>query len=170
MPYPRFKDGWTLYNHDLDNKKWDLASYNIIIKNITDPEQLIAINETIPETIVKNAMLFMMRQSIPPLWEDPHNCQGGYLSFKIMNKSVHPIWKSLVYGLCGETLFVDPIVNTFVTGISISPKKTFCILKIWLSNCEYQTAKMNTIMYLNTEDVKFTPFANTDMLATSQKK
>lgn len=64
MKYPHLKDSWTYYYHDMDNKKWDISSYNIIIKNITDPEQLIAMNETIPEIIVKNAMLFMMRQHI----------------------------------------------------------------------------------------------------------
>lgn len=164
MKYPSFKDGWTYYYHDLDNKKWDISSYHIIIKNITDPEQLVAINETIPETIVKNAMLFMMRNHIQPVWEDPHNCQGGYLSFKIPNKIVFYIWKSLVYALCGETLFVDKDINAFVCGLSISPKKTFCIIKIWLSDCQYQSAIMTPILHLNTEDVKFTPFANTDMV------
>lgn len=163
MKYPRFKDSWTLYHHDLDNKSWSISSYHIIIKNITDPEQLVAINETIPEIIVKNAMLFMMRNTIQPVWEDPRNCNGGYISFKIINKSVHNIWKSLVYALCGETLFIDKNINSYVNGISISPKKVFCIIKIWLSDCQYQDAVLNTILHLNTEDIKFTPFANTDM-------
>ena len=164
MKYPNFKDGWTYYYHDLDNKKWDILSYHIIIKNITDPEQLIAINETIPEIIVKNVMLFMMRQHIQPIWEDPNNCQGGYMSLKIMNKTVPYIWKSLVYGLCGETLFTDKEANAAVNGISISPKKTFCIIKIWLRDCGYKDAVLNPIMHLDYENVKFTPFAETDML------
>ena len=29
---------------------------------------------------------------------------------------------------------IEPIVN----GITISPKKNFCIIKIWLSNCDNQ--------------------------------
>ena len=164
MKYPSFKDSWTYYYHDLDNKKWDLASYNIIVKTITEPEQLIAFNETIPEIIVKNAMLFMMRQHIQPMWEDPHNCQGGYISFKIANKSVFHIWKSLVYALCGETLFVKKEINAFANGLSISPKKTFCIIKIWLSDCQYKDSALNPILHLNTEDIKFTPFAETDMI------
>lgn len=163
MKYPSFKDSWTYYYHDLDNKKWDITSYHIIIKNITDPEQLVAINETIPETIVKNAMLFMMRNHIQPMWEDPYNCKGGYLSFKIVNKSVPYIWKSLIYALCGETLFVDKTINDFVNGISVSPKKSFCIIKIWLSDCQYKDVVLNPIPQLNSEDVKFTPFAETDM-------
>jgi hypothetical protein len=31
-----------------------------------------------------------------------------------------------------------------VTGITISPKKNFCIIKIWMSSCEYQNPKIIT--------------------------
>ena len=84
--------------------------------------------------------------------------------FKIANKTVYHIWKSLVYGLCGETLFTDKEANACVNGLSISPKKTFCIIKIWLSHCQHKEAVLNPIMQLNHEDVKFTPFAETDMV------
>lgn len=77
---------------------------------------------------------------------------------------MYHIWKSLVYALCGETLFVDKEVNSFANGLSISPKKTFCIIKIWLSSCQHKDAIINPIMNLNPEDVKFTPFAETDMV------
>ena len=31
-----------------------------------------------------------------------------------------------------------------VTGITISPKKNFCIVKIWMTNCEHQNPQIVT--------------------------
>jgi hypothetical protein len=40
--------------------------------------------------------------------------------------------------MCGETLCVDKKHNSLINGITISPKKNFCIIKIWLLNCSVQ--------------------------------
>ena len=73
--------------------------------------------------------------NIKPIWEDPKKYDGGSFSFKINNKFVINSWKNLSYVLLGETL-TTPELSTNVTGITISPKKNFCIIKIWLSNCD----------------------------------
>ena len=129
---------WNLYYHLPHDKNWDLSSYKIISGKINTVEQLIAINENMPENIVKYCMLFAMRDGITPMWEDPRNRNGGCFSFKIANKQVHSVWKTLLYALCGETLCVDKRYNSLLNGITISPKKNFCIIKIWLENCSVQ--------------------------------
>jgi hypothetical protein len=48
---------------------------------------------------------------------------------------VYNTWKQLSYVLLGETLTTEALSNT-ITGITISPKKNFCIIKIWISNCD----------------------------------
>ena len=83
-------------------------------------------------------MLFAMRKGITPMWEDPKNRNGGCFSFKVINKYVPSVWKSLLYALCGESLCNDPKYNSIINGITISPKKNFCIIKIWLCNCSVQ--------------------------------
>jgi hypothetical protein len=83
-------------------------------------------------------MLFLFRSNINPLWEDPLNENGGCFSFKVYNNKVVNIWKLLVYSLVGETLCVKREHNNLINGISISPKRKFCIIKIWLKNCLYQ--------------------------------
>lgn len=151
---------WTLYYHDIYDKSWTLSSYLPIMLNINSVHQLIAVNETIPDNIVKNGMLFMFRQGVNPFWEDPKNINGGYLSFKIDNNVVHNVWKSFVYALCGETLFKNEDINNLVNGISISPKKTFCIIKIWLSSIfDLKMAEMNSIKFMDVKDTKFTLFS-----------
>lgn len=155
----RLNDRWNLFFHDPYDKSWDSSSFITIISKMEDTEQLIAINETIPEMSIKGGMLFLFREGIQPLWEDPRNRNGGYFSFKIDNQSVRSVWKLFVYALCGETLFKNSQLNENVNGISISPKKNFCIIKIWMSVCEdYENAELNVMKNVD-RTTKFTPFS-----------
>jgi hypothetical protein len=79
-----------------------------------------------------------MKHGIAPMWEDPKNKGGGCFSYKIYNKTVVNIWKHVFYAFCGGTLMVDRENMKYVTGITISPKKNFCILKIWIENMKLQ--------------------------------
>ena len=133
---------WDLYYHLPQNKNWDLASYMKLMENIDELDKLIAINESLSENVVKHCMLFVMKHGITPMWEDPKNRNGGCFSFKVTNKQIHSVWKSLFYALCGETLCVDKRHNPFINGITISPKKNFCILKVWLCDCSIQDPNM----------------------------
>jgi hypothetical protein len=136
VPLHALNGKWNLYYHLPRDKNWDLSSYKFILENIDCLEKLIAINEQVSENIVKSCMLFVMRDGITPMWEDKKNRDGGCFSFKVINKQVHSVWKSLFYAMCGETLCVDSKYNSFINGITISPKKNFCIIKIWLDNCD----------------------------------
>lgn len=129
---------WDLYYHLPHDKKWDLASYKKIQGGIDSVETLISINEHMPESIMKYCMLFVMREGITPMWEDPKNRNGGCFSFKILNKQVPQVWKSLFYALCGESLCVNREYASMLNGITISPKKNFCIVKIWMDNSRIQ--------------------------------
>jgi hypothetical protein len=133
---------WDLYYHLPHDKNWELSGYTIIMSSIDTAENVISLNETINENVVKNCMLFVMRSGITPLWEDPKNRSGGCFSYKVINKQVPEIWKTLLYLLCGETLCVDPQNNKHINGITISPKKNFCIIKIWLDTSLYQDPNM----------------------------
>jgi len=129
---------WNLYYHLPSDTKWDLSSYTVILGNISSADQIVALNESIPEQVVKFCMLFVMRQGITPMWEDPKNRVGGCFSYKIPNKIVCDVWKTLLYLCCGESLTVKPEHSKYVNGITISPKKNFCIVKIWMNTLELQ--------------------------------
>ena len=129
---------WDLYYHLPHDKQWDLSSYKFIEKNISSLDILIGLNETIPEKVIKNCMMFVMKSGITPMWEDKQNRDGGCFSFKVANKMVYDVWKHLFYSLCGETLCINKDHNQYINGITISPKKSFCIVKVWLKNCDIQ--------------------------------
>jgi hypothetical protein len=80
-------------------------------------------------------MLFVMRSGITPMWEDPKNRNGGCFSYKVSNKHIQLVWRYLFYSLCGETLCKETKYNQFINGITVSPKRNFCIIKIWVNNC-----------------------------------
>jgi hypothetical protein len=129
---------WDLYYHLPHDKNWDLESYKLIISEISTMEVVVSINQFISEPIVKYTMLFIMRTGITPLWEDPKNRTGGAFSYKVANKLIFDVWKKLFCAICGESLFIQKEHNKFVNGITVSPKKNFCIVKIWLENCLIQ--------------------------------
>ena len=133
---------WTLYYHLPQDRNWDLGSYKTIMSNINQADKLIALNERLSSHIVQHCMLFVMRKGITPMWEDVNNREGGCFSFKVINKQVVDVWKSLFYAMCGETLFTEKKYAPLVNGITISPKKNFCIVKIWMKNCSMQDSSL----------------------------
>ena len=134
---------WTLWAHLPHNTDWSLNSY-IKIKTFTTVEETIAVTETLPAILVENCMLFLMREGIKPIWEDPKNRNGGCFSYKVSNKSVHKVWKELSYVVVGGTVSKQTSYANSVTGITISPKKNFCILKIWMADCSNQNPAVVT--------------------------
>ena len=133
-------DNWVLWAHLPHDTDWSLRSYNKIVE-LNSVEKVISCMNTVPTQMVKNCMLFLMRKGINPTWEDPKNMNGGCFSFKVNNSDVYKTWTQLSYLLTGETLSNNHKLQEKITGITISPKKTFCILKIWLQNLDHQNPK-----------------------------
>jgi len=132
---------WCLWAHMPHNTDWSVNSY-INISTFKTAEDAIAITETLTDVLVKNCMLFVMKKNIAPVWEDPQNRNGGFFSYKISNKIVYEVWKKLTYALVGETVCPEYMHFRLVSGISVSPKKDFCIIKIWMSSPTHQNPKM----------------------------
>jgi hypothetical protein len=138
QPMHMLNDKWVLYHHLPSNKDWTISGYEIVMNDIDCLEKIIALNETIPEDVIKYSMWFVMRKGISPLWEDPKNACGGNFSYKVVNKNVYDVWKNMFYLLCSGSLCENPSYAKYLNGITISPKKNFCILKIWLNTTLYQ--------------------------------
>jgi len=135
---------WTLWAHLPHNTDWSITSY-IPIATFTTVEDTLAVTETLPSILVENCMLFIMKEGIKPTWEDPKNRNGGCFSYKVSNKNVYKVWKDLTYVVAGETISKNTGFVSCVTGITISPKKNFCIIKIWMSDCSHQNPGVITL-------------------------
>lgn len=130
-------NNWTLWAHLPHNTDWTLTSY-IPVSTFTSVEETIGVTETLPPVLVENCMLFMMKEGVKPIWEDQNNRNGGSFSYKVTNKNVFKVWKELTYVVVGGTISKQSNFVNCVTGITISPKKSFCIIKIWMSDCNNQ--------------------------------
>jgi len=141
--FHNLSDKWSLWAHLPHDTDWSINSYKKIY-TVSSIEETIAVTETLPDVLVKNCMLFLMRDGIKPIWEDPKNRNGGCFSYKVSNKLVYSVWKELSYVLVGDSISKQSSFVANVTGITISPKKNFCIIKIWMSTCANQNPSIVT--------------------------
>ena len=126
---------WIIWAHLPHDTDWTLDSY-IQICNVNNVSDAAAITSNLPSDLATNCMLFVMREGISPTWEDDKNRDGGSFSYKLQNKFVNEAWKELSLKLYGEVLAGDEL-NAKVNGITVSPKKNFCIVKVWMADCKF---------------------------------
>lgn len=129
-------DKWVLYAHLPHDTNWSIDSYKSILEFNT-VEQSLGLFEAIPDIMINNCMLFLMRNKIKPIWEDEHNRKGGSFSFKVANNDVAKVWRSLCYSTIGGSVSHNSTFMSDINGITISPKRNFCILKIWMRSCDF---------------------------------
>ena len=145
----KLKSTWVLWYHNTNDKNWDLKSY-INLYEFNDIDSFWKMINTIEKYYnnYHNDMLFLMKKNkndyIYPMWEDKYNKKGGYWSFKINKNDLHNIWLETMILLISESLLNDNLHNNNINGISISPKKNNCIMKIWNNNHNINDIKMLT--------------------------
>ena len=157
MSKHKTQNSWIVWYHNPSDTDWSKNSYKDIIE-ITSLEDYCVLknswNLCLPK--VSEGMFFVMRKldnnvCIYPQWEDEHNIEGGYWSFKIPKDKCEDIWFRLMKHVLGECLLSQSQEYSLINGISISPKKNFSIVKIWLKkniNINIHTLLDNTIDFL----------------------
>jgi hypothetical protein len=140
----RLSEKWVLWAHLPQETSWDMESY-ISVMTITYVEEMLSLIHTLPEKLITDCMFFLMKENVSPTWEDAHNKNGGCFSYKI-NHHIQHIWRDVSYSLIGKTLSTDASFQKDITGISISPKKNFCILKVWMGSCVHRDPSKITLI------------------------
>lgn len=133
---------WRFFYHDQGDTNWSRESYQDLgvcttIEEFWGYQKMMA-------SKLHLGMFFIMRDGIFPLWEDPENKEGGYLSLKILKTKVSDVWEELAGLTLGETLLIPEQRDKWnlINGISVSPKKSFCIFKIWLRDKSLKDPRM----------------------------
>lgn len=124
---------WVLWAHHPLEMKWTMSSY-ICVYTFSNAEEALTVLSMLPDRILETCMFFLMREHIQPLWEDPHNKRGGSFSYKV-TQNIANTTRTVMYATIGKTLSKDAAFMKHVNGVSISPKKNFCILKVWMRTC-----------------------------------
>ena len=149
---------WELWYHSIKDNNWDINSYKKLYK-IDDLINLKIILDTFTKLSLQNGMFFLMKKDIYPTWEDPDNRDGSSLSFKIFGSKENLInnWRLIILNILTGEFFYDKEIYHNINGISISPKKEFNILKIWINNYD-KKYKENYLEYFK----EYLPSINKD--------
>lgn len=127
-------DTWSFYFHDPHNNDWRTNSY-MKIMDIGAAEEYWVVDYSLNDNINKG-MFFLMREHVFPCWDDESNIKGGCLSLKVLKQDLRDFWNEMVAKMLTEQVLVDSHKDqwSMVNGISTSPKKHFCIIKIWVAD------------------------------------
>ena len=123
-------DVWNVYFHDPANADWTYASY-VRVGSVSSVAEFWELQALLGGRY-RAGMFFVMREHVFPCWDDAHNIEGGCLSIKVLKENMDAFWETLCVRLLGETLVRDRGRWACVNGVSTSPKRSFCIVKIWL--------------------------------------
>jgi hypothetical protein len=145
---------WTYYGHLPHYDDWSVDSY-VLISRLASAEDVVLLARSLGEKLVTSCMFFMMAADIKPVWEDPHNRNGGCFSYKVGNKFVPEVWKNLLYAVSGGCASSDPAVRKTIAGCSISPKKGFCVVKVWMRSTEHTNPSKITVPGLKADGCLF---------------
>ena len=129
-------DVWNLYFHDpYDIGNWTNSSY-VRLASIGSVDDFWKHHKCLKQVMHKG-MFFIMRDGIFPAWDASQNINGGCLSIKVLKEHMADFWEDLCVKMLGETVVKEPYRNaswSLINGISTSPKKNFCIVKIWVKD------------------------------------
>ena len=124
---------WTLYFHEPEDKTWTPDSYKRI-QSVISWEELGAVLREMGPSRILNGMIFTMQGDISPLWENKSNIRGGSYCLKVSRRVAHEIYQLYVAAAACKVAVSDP--SNAIVGVTMSPKKGFCIIKLWNANAK----------------------------------
>lgn len=127
-------DVWCYYFHDPYDSNWTNESYKLL-GTLSTVEEFWQHHMSLRNDASKG-MFFVMRDYAFPCWDDAANVEGGCLSIKVLKEYVADFWEDICIKLLGETLLKEEHRDKWntINGVSTSPKKHFCIIKIWVKD------------------------------------
>lgn len=136
---------WSFYFHNPISNNWNKDGY-VKISDISTVKDFWKVFNEI-KRYIHNGMFFMMRDTIFPVWDDPCNKDGSFLSFKVLKTDVQDFAEDILINILGEKLLIDEYIHKWnnVNGISFSPKKNFCIVKIWMKSKDMKSKDLFNI-------------------------
>lgn len=126
----KFNTPWVLWSHAHDCKGWEEKDY-IKHTTINTVEDFWNVYNGFA-SLNNRDMWFLMRNGIPPRWEDPINKEGGSFKFRVAEKEVDNTWLTLSLYLVSESMCRRLEDANLICGLSISPKsKGFSTINVW---------------------------------------
>ena len=127
----------SLYFHDPGLQDWSQESY-VKITDISTVGDFASAAASLTPDIVRLGMFFLMREGVMPTWDDPHNIDGGCYSIRVIGDDIHRTFLALCFDVCAGEVISEGAearegLESLVTGVSVSPKNNFSVVKVWTS-------------------------------------
>jgi hypothetical protein len=151
-------DVWKLYYHSPDDDDWRLESYVSIGMVSSVRDFWTAVNTVAPW--MKDGMFFFMREFVQPVWDDPAVISGGCYSIRVPRENAVESMIDMMMAAAGETIFCEEVRDRWdmVCGISVSPKNSFNVIKVWLADGDTPSESQIWMPSCRTKDVFFSLF------------
>lgn len=153
-------DSWVLYFHDPNNDSWNDDSFHVIAY-LSTTQDILSVCRLFHD-MWSQGMFFVMRSHIKPVWEDPHNMNGGCFSSKVMKPEVSKSWHDMLMRTTGESLLHEQFRHENwdkICGVSISPKRNYSIIRIWISDQKLSDINKYNIHKPSHTSILFKPHA-----------
>lgn len=134
---------WVCYYHEPEDPSWTEESYKRL-QEVHTWEELGALLRELGPHKTTNGLLRIMRGGTSPLWENKKNIRGGSYCLKISRRNAIEVFKRCVAAAALGTAAKDPANE--IVGVTISPKKGSCIIKLWNLNCKAFGAPSDLVM------------------------
>lgn len=132
LPSPsklKLENTWTLWFHQKNNREWNHESFTKIY-TISTVQDFWRVYNNISN--FDKELFFLMKGDIFPLWEEPENRNGGTWNISVPRKKGVEMWIDLCLLLVGETFCTNFNNGHHINGISIRPKFSNSLIKIWM--------------------------------------
>jgi len=154
---------WTLFFHASTGRDWTLPSFTSFGEMKTWRDFFTVILHLKTDTL-SDGMFFLMRNNIPPLWENHNNVYGGAYSFRILKSKAGSTF--VRYAIAAMIKDITKDGRNTINGLSISPKTSHNIIKVWNTDSKAFKSKADLVIHhpdvLEAETI-YTPFTDKKM-------
>lgn len=150
-----FNDTWRAYVHHPNDTDWTHASYKSVgmLSNVDD----FWLMWNACEPVITGTMLFVMREGVFPTWDDAACIDGSIGSAIVPETRAPEVFRDIVQMAVGECIARSPGQWSDVNGVSVAPKKGFCVVKLWTSSTEKNADDFVWPIGIDASKVRFQP-------------
>jgi len=124
---------WTVYFHEPEDKSMTADSYKKL-QVVGSWEAMGTLLRELGPHKTTNGLLRVMKGEFSPLWENRANIHGGSYCLKVTRRNSVEVFQRYLAAAALGASSKDPANE--IVGVTISPKKGFCIIKIWNLNAK----------------------------------
>lgn len=148
-----FDDTWSVHVHSPVDSDWRLQSYKVL-RPLSSVNDFWMLWNSI-EHCVTRTMLFVMRDGIHPSWDDPANLDGSIAACIVKTAEAASVFCDVVQRVVSERLCPESPCD--VNGVSMGPKKGFCVIKIWMATTEADSERLSLPASIDRSAVRVQP-------------